>query len=196
MHSHLGDCVTKSLLFVFSNFLVDIWRFRLICVYHSQQRIKLFCCKQRCGSGMFIPDPKSDFSSRIPDPGSKGFPDPGSGFASKNLCILNPQKLFLSSRENMIRNVHPGCRIRILIFYPSRIRGSKRHRIPDSKQIYIQAVSWWSESHLKILKLFFRILSLPVLTQLNGNVTVLWHSESFRWSGIRWNYILHFPTII
>jgi hypothetical protein len=27
----------------------------------------------------------------------------------------------------------PGCssRIRILIFYPSRIQGSKRHRIPD-----------------------------------------------------------------
>ena len=31
----------------------------------------------------------------------------------------------------MIRIVHPGSRIRILIFYPSRIPGSKRHRIPD-----------------------------------------------------------------
>jgi hypothetical protein len=32
------------------------------------------------------------------------------------------------------KNVHPGSgpRIRILIFYPSRIPGSKRHRIPDS----------------------------------------------------------------
>jgi hypothetical protein len=33
----------------------------------------------------------------------------------------------------MIQDVHPGSgsRIRILIFYPSRIFGSKRHRIPD-----------------------------------------------------------------
>ncbi len=31
----------------------------------------------------------------------------------------------------MIRVVHPGSRIRILTFYPSRIQGSKRHRIPD-----------------------------------------------------------------
>ncbi len=33
----------------------------------------------------------------------------------------------------MIRDVHPGFRIRILIFYPSRIRiqESKRHRTPD-----------------------------------------------------------------
>ncbi len=29
----------------------------------------------------------------------------------------------------MIRVVHPGSRI--LTFYPSRIQGSKRHRIPD-----------------------------------------------------------------
>jgi hypothetical protein len=31
----------------------------------------------------------------------------------------------------MIRVVHPGSRIRILTFYPSRIPGPKRHRIPD-----------------------------------------------------------------
>jgi hypothetical protein len=33
----------------------------------------------------------------------------------------------------MIRDVHPGSesRILILIFYPSRIPGSKKHRIPD-----------------------------------------------------------------
>ncbi len=31
----------------------------------------------------------------------------------------------------MIRIVHPGSRIRILTFHPSRIPGSKRHRIPD-----------------------------------------------------------------
>jgi hypothetical protein len=31
----------------------------------------------------------------------------------------------------MIRVVHSGSRIRMLTFYPSRIQGSKRHRIPD-----------------------------------------------------------------
>ncbi len=31
----------------------------------------------------------------------------------------------------MIRVVRPRSRIRILTFYPSRIQGSKRHRIPD-----------------------------------------------------------------
>jgi hypothetical protein len=31
----------------------------------------------------------------------------------------------------MIRVVHPGSRIRMLTFYPSRIPGSRRHRIPD-----------------------------------------------------------------
>jgi hypothetical protein len=43
------------------------------------------------------------------------------GSASKNLSILT-QKLIYD----------PGCssRIRTLIFYPSRIPGSKRHRIP------------------------------------------------------------------
>jgi hypothetical protein len=42
--------------------------------------------QQCCGSGMFIPDPGSDFfPSRIPDP-NFSIPDPGS--ASKNLSIL------------------------------------------------------------------------------------------------------------
>jgi hypothetical protein len=31
----------------------------------------------------------------------------------------------------MIGVVHPGSRSRILIYYPSRIQGSKRHRFPD-----------------------------------------------------------------
>jgi hypothetical protein len=65
--------------------------------------------------GKKIPDPNFFFS--IPDPGS----------ASKNLSILTP-KIFLSSRK-----YDSGClsRIRILNFYPSRIQGSKRHRIPN-----------------------------------------------------------------
>ncbi len=63
-----------------------------------------------------------EWLSRI---GIFSIPDPGS--ASKNLSILT-QKLFLSSRKH-----DPGCssRIRILIFYPSRIPGLKSHRISD-----------------------------------------------------------------
>jgi hypothetical protein len=41
---------------------------------------------QCCESGMFIPDPNIS----IPDPGSKR--DPGSGSASKNFSIFNPEK--------------------------------------------------------------------------------------------------------
>jgi hypothetical protein len=65
---------------------------------------------QCCGSGLFIPDPGSDFfPSWIPDPGSElspsRIPDPGS--SSKNLSILTPKKpkkWFLSSKK-----YDPGC---------------------------------------------------------------------------------------
>ncbi len=69
-----------------------------------------FC--QCCGSGLFIPDP-NNFISRI---------------RIKIFKYFSPKKLFPSSRK-----YDPGCssRIQILIFYPSRILGSKRHRIPD-----------------------------------------------------------------
>ncbi len=77
---------------------------------------------------MFIPDPTfSHPGSRIRTVSN---PDPGS--ASKNLSILyiltKKKKWFLSSRK-----YDPGCssRIRRLTFYPSRIQGSKRQRIPD-----------------------------------------------------------------
>ncbi len=69
---------------------------------------------QCCGSGMFIPDPGSEFfhsGSRV-----KNIQDPGCAF--KNLSIFNQKKLFLSSRKN-----DPVC--------SSRIPGSKRQRIPD-----------------------------------------------------------------
>jgi hypothetical protein len=70
---------------------------------------------QYFGSGMFIPDPNYFH------PGSKRFRIPVSG--SKNIIIF-----FLSFRK-----YDAGCssRIRIQIFYSSRIPGSKRHRIPD-----------------------------------------------------------------
>ncbi len=59
--------------------------------------------------------------SRIPDPSFFSIPDPH----PKNLSIFT-QKIVISSRKN-----YPGCSSRIRIFYPSRIRGSKRPRIPD-----------------------------------------------------------------
>ncbi len=85
-----------------------------------------------------IPTMRSEFQNlpfplspvlRIRDvyPGSRIFSIPDPGSASKNLSILT-QKLFLSSQK-----YDPGCssRIWILTLYPSRIPGSKRHRIPD-----------------------------------------------------------------
>ncbi len=69
--------------------------------------------------------------SRIPDPGSKRFSDPGSASTSKNLSILTKQKLVLSFRK-----YDSGCpsRIRILIFLPSRIPdpGVKKASDPGS----------------------------------------------------------------
>ncbi len=52
----------------------------------------------------------------------------GSRIHNKECKTFNPKKCFLSSRK-----YDPDClyRIRILIFYPSRIPGSKRHRMPD-----------------------------------------------------------------
>ncbi len=82
--------------------------------FSMQIRIQVFI--QCCRSGMFIPDPNFSFPDpNFFHPGSVFFPSPGS--ASKNLSILT-QKLFLCSRK-----YDPGCssRIRILIFYPSRI---------------------------------------------------------------------------
>ncbi len=70
--------------------------------------------RQCCGSGLFFSNPNF-CPSRIPD-------------LHQRIPVFEPKKLFLNSRK-----YHPGCssRIRILIFYPSRIPGSKRHRIPD-----------------------------------------------------------------
>jgi hypothetical protein len=101
---------------------------------------------QCCGSGMFIPDPGSDFfQSRIPDPnclhpGSRirtvSIPDPGS--SSNNLSILTPKKpkkWFLSSKKYNL-----GCSSRIpdpdAYFLPIPDPGSRGHkgtqsRIPD-----------------------------------------------------------------
>ncbi len=77
--------------------------------------------KQCCGSGMFIPDPGSNFfPSRIR---TVSIPDPGS--SSKNLSILTRKKAkkwFLSSKK-----YDPGCssRIRMLTFSHPGSRGQK-----------------------------------------------------------------------
>jgi hypothetical protein len=59
-----------------------------------------------CGSGMFIPDPGSNFfhpGSWLP---SQNIPDPESGQATKNLSILT-QKI-VSKLGDIIRVVHSG----------------------------------------------------------------------------------------
>ncbi len=72
-----------------------------------------------------MPDRRSEFFHT----GSRSYgKDPGSGFASKNLSIFNPKKMFLDTRKNdlelssRIPNPDPD-------FFPDT--GSKRHRIPD-----------------------------------------------------------------
>jgi hypothetical protein len=99
---------------------------------------------------MFIPHPTffhpgSEFvPSRIPDPSfflpgcririfsipDPNFSIPATGSASKNLSILNPKNCFLAL-GNMTRFVHPGSRIPILIFYPSRIPDPRVKKAPD-----------------------------------------------------------------
>ncbi len=92
--------------------------------FSMRMRIQPFI--QCCRSGMFIPDPNFSFPDpNFFHPGSVFFLSPGS--ASKNLSILT-QKLFLCSRK-----YDPGCssRIRILIFYPSRIPDPGVKKAPD-----------------------------------------------------------------
>ncbi len=68
----------------------------------------------------------------VADPGSRirifYIPDPGSTRFQIFIKEFKYLSFFFSSRK-----YDPICssRIRILIFYPSRIPGSKRHRIPD-----------------------------------------------------------------
>ena len=45
--------------------------------------------------------------------------------------VLRIRDVYTGSRILDPTFVHPGSRIRMLTFYPSRIPGSKRHRIPD-----------------------------------------------------------------
>ncbi len=98
-------------------------------------RIRIpFRTMQCCGSGMFIPDPGSDFlPSRIPDPNRL---HPGSRILIKEFKYFNQKKKwFLSSKKydpgwsSQIPDPGSGCWFST---HPgSRIQGSKRHPIPD-----------------------------------------------------------------
>jgi hypothetical protein len=101
----------------------------------SQKNLVIYYSQQCCGSGclLFIPDPdffRPEYRIRIFFIPVRIFFHLGSRIRIKKVKYFNPKNCFLSSRT-----YNPGClfRIRILIFYPSRIQGSKRHQIlnPD-----------------------------------------------------------------
>jgi hypothetical protein len=64
------------------------------------------------GSDFFHPDPRS----RV-----KKIPDSGPGSAPKKVFFIKNIVSKLVAFRKMIRDVHPGSRIRTLIFYPSLI---------------------------------------------------------------------------
>ncbi len=71
----------------------------------------------------------------IPDP---NFFHPGSKFSPSRIPIkefkyFNPKNCFLSSRK-----YDPCFSSRILVFYPSRIQGSKKHRIPVYLPLFLK----------------------------------------------------------
>jgi hypothetical protein len=123
-----------------------------------------FIDRQCCGSGMFIPDPGSDFfPSRIPD---QTFFHPGSRIL-KEFKYFNPQKSkkkwFLSSKK-----YDPGCSSRIpdpdADFFPSRIPGSKRYPIPDpgsgSATLLIGDVM---TNRCSGVKMFISVITAPIV---------------------------------
>jgi hypothetical protein len=130
---------------------------------------------------MFIPYPGSEFFPFwIPDP-IFSIPDPGS--ASKNLSILT-QKWFLTSRK-----YDSGCssRIGILIFYLSRIPGSKRQRIL-TRDLPVVALLCFGEdlcggtALCSLPQLMFKLFaesSLQIQTSLKENKVTFQDSISF-----------------
>ncbi len=81
------------------------------------------CLSRIRGSGIFLPDPGSDFfPSRILDPNFS------SRIRFKEFKYFNPKEWFLSSRK-----YDPDCssRIRILTFYPHRIPDPGVKKAPD-----------------------------------------------------------------
>jgi hypothetical protein len=81
------------------------------------KEINSFMRIQCCGSGMFIPDP-TFYPSRIPDPGVKKAPDPGSG----TLC---------GSRSGIFLTLDPG-------YGMEKLGSGIRHKHPGSATL----LSW------------------------------------------------------
>ncbi len=116
----------------------------------------------------------------------------------KEFKYFNPKKLDLSSRK-----YDSGCssRIRILSFYPFRIRGSKRHRIPDPQHCLPRdlpgvALLCFGEdlsggtALCSLPQLMLKLLaesSLQIQTSLEGKKVIFQDSISINRSGSVWN---------
>ncbi len=139
---------------------VSIWQFSLKnALGPNEQRLNINRSRQCCGSGMFIPDPRSQIS----DP---GFKNSNKREGWKKICYhtfcshkfhkINKLFYFWNAEENNlsqfsknyrtfdpkfvnksqkygfgIRDPRSGIRDPKKIYSGSRIQGSKRHRIPD-----------------------------------------------------------------
>jgi hypothetical protein len=97
--------------------------------------------------------------------GSEFFP---SRVRIKDFKYVNPKKWFLSSQK-----YDPGCssRIRILVFYLSRIQGSKRHRNPDLGSTTLKC---YKKSQNKV-KLFIKVFA-KILQFIHKNVRLFLRS--------------------
>ncbi len=108
------------------------------------------------------------FTSRIPDPGPKIFPDPWSGFASasKNLSILTP-KIVSTLSEIWSRvffpDPDPVSRSWFFTHSGSRTHGSKRHRSPDPRYGSVTLV-YPCTSHLCIVAMMWKYWLKPQAT--------------------------------
>ncbi len=78
------------------------WTRQVTNVPHSRGKIVFLWSDQCCGSGMFVPDPGSEFS--IPDPGSKKF---RIRIRIQEFKYFNPKNRFYACGK-IIWDVHPG----------------------------------------------------------------------------------------
>jgi hypothetical protein len=90
--------------------------------FQPQIRIRIKC---NAGKGFSYPIPVLRIRDVYPGFRIRIFSIPDPGYPIKEFKYFNLKEWFLNSRKYDL-----GCstRIRILIFYPSRIQGSKRHR--------------------------------------------------------------------